>query len=144
MPDEKMDEKQEEKSQEKTWEEKWRRDPLNSIVWAAILIWFGVVLLIGNLGLFNTLNQFLRGGFVQINLEAWSIGFLGAGVILVLEVLARLMIAEYRQPVTGTLVLAAIFIGIGLGNIIGGAVTWALILIALGFGIILRGVARRA
>jgi hypothetical protein len=144
MPDEKMDEKQDEKSQEKTWEEKWRRDPLNSIVWAAILIWFGVVLLIGNLGLFNTLNQFLRGGFVQINLEAWSIGFLGAGVILVLEVLARLMIAEYRQPVTGTLVLAAIFIGIGLGNIIGGAVTWALILIALGFGIILRGVARRA
>ena len=144
MPDEKMDEKQEEKSQEKTWEEKWRRDPLNSIVWAAILIWFGVVLLIGNLGFFNALNQFLSGGLVQINLEAWSIGFLGAGVILVLEVLARLMIAEYRQPVTGTLVLAAIFVGIGLGNIIGGAVTWALILIALGFGIILRGVTRRA
>jgi len=144
MPDEKMDEKQEEKSQEKTWEEKWRRDPLNSIVWAAILIWFGVVLLIGNLGLINALNQFLSGGFVQINLEAWSIGFIGAGVILLLEVLARLMIAEYRQPVTGTLVLAAVFIGIGLGNIIGGAVTGALILIALGFGIILRGVTRRA
>jgi len=144
MPDEKMDEKQDEKSQEKNWEEKWRRDPLNTIVWAAILIWLGVVLLIGNLGFFNALNQFLSGGLVQINLEAWSIGFLGAGVILVLEVLARLMIAEYRQPVTGTLVLAAIFVGIGLGNIIGGAVTWALILIALGFGIILRGVTRRA
>jgi hypothetical protein len=137
MPDEKMDEKQEEKTQEKTWEEKWRRDPLNSIVWAAILIWFGVVLLVGNLGFFASLNQFLSKGLLQVNLEAWSIGFLGAGAILLLEVLIR-------QPVTGTLVLAAIFIGIGLGNIIGGAVTWALILIALGFGIILRGFMRRA
>lgn len=144
MPDEKMDEKQEEKSQEKTWEEKWRRDPLNSIVWAAILIWFGVVLLVGNLGFFAALNQYLSTGLLQINLEAWSIGFLGAGVILVLEVLVRLLVAEYRQPVTGTLVLAAVFIGIGLGNIIGGAVTWALILIALGLGIILRGFMRRA
>ncbi len=144
MPDEKMDEKQEEKNQEKSWEEKWRRDPLNSIVWAAILIWFGVVLLIGNLGFFGAIDQFFNRGGIPINLEAWSIGFLGAGVILLLEVLARLLIAEYRQPVTGTLVLAAVFIGIGLGNIIGGAVTWALILIALGFGIILRGVTRRA
>ncbi len=144
MPDEKMDEKQEEKTQEKTWEEKWRRDPLNSIVWAAILIWFGVVLLVGNLGFFASLNQFLSKGLLQVNLEAWSIGFLGAGAILLLEVLIRLLVAQYRQPVTGTLVLAAIFIGIGLGNIIGGAVTWALILIALGFGIILRGFMRRA
>lgn len=38
-------EKEEEK-QEKSWEEKWRRDPLNVVTWALVLLWLGVVLLI--------------------------------------------------------------------------------------------------
>ena len=47
MPDEKFDEKerekQEEKTAEKSFDEKYRRDPLSAIIWAAILIWAGVL-----------------------------------------------------------------------------------------------------
>lgn len=136
--DEKRDEKQQEKSpQEKSWEEKYRRDPLGTVTWAAILIWVGIVLLLSNLGLFSNLN--LPG---QMRLDGWSIGFLGAGIILLLEALVRWLRPEYRRSLVGNLVVGFIFIGIGLGNILGADLVWPLILIALGLAIILRGFLR--
>jgi hypothetical protein len=87
-------EKQEEK-EEKSWEEKWRRDPLNAAVWALIIIWAGLVLLAVNFGLFED-------SFV----EAWPVFFLGAGVLLLLEVLFRLLVPAYRQPFAGSFVVA--------------------------------------
>jgi len=77
----KEDEKQAEKG-----DEKWHRDPLSAIVWAAILIWIGVVLLIGNMGLLDNLSILGR------RVEAWSFGFLGAGAIVLLEVVVRLLV----------------------------------------------------
>ena len=149
MADEKFDEKerekQEEKSpQEKNWEEKWRRDPLSAIVWAAIFIWAGLVLLANNLGYLSWLPRLLparadeffgAGG-------AWSLIFLGAGVIVLLEVVVRMAVPDYRRPVGGTLVFAVILVGIGLGNLFGWNVIWPLILIAIGLSIILRGFLR--
>ena len=64
--------------------------------------------------------------------------FAGAGVILLLEVLARLLIPAYRRPVTGTIILAFVFIGIGLGNLISWNVVWPIILIAICLSIVVR------
>jgi hypothetical protein len=136
--DEKEAEKREEKSpQEKSWDEKWRRDPLGTLTWAAIFIWAGLVLLADNLGYFQTAGSFLTG------IQAWSLIFLGAGVLVLLEVLARLLFPEYRRNVTGSIIFGFILIGIGLGDIFGWELVWPLILIALGLSIVLRGALRR-
>jgi len=98
-------EKEEEK-QEKSWEEKWRHDPINAAVWAIVLIWGGVVLLASNFHLLDWLPF----------LEGWSLFFLGAGALLLLEVGLRQLMPAYRQPVLGTLVLALVFLAIALGS----------------------------
>jgi hypothetical protein len=131
--------KEEEKEQGKhekedmTWDEKWRRDPLSAAVWAIILVWAGLILLADNLGVFARLEWF----------NAWGFIFAGAGLIVLLEAVVRLLVPAYRRPVGGTLIWGAILIGIGLGNIIGASVTWPLILIAIGVGLLLRGLLRR-
>jgi hypothetical protein len=148
MPDEKYDEKEQEKreeksreeksSEEKNWDEKYRRDPLGSIVWACILIWAGLVFLAYNLGLldFRTIPGFPEG----FNTAPWSLVLLGAGVIVLIEVAIRLLVPEYRRPILGSLIVAVILIGIGLGNLINWNITGALILIAVGLLVIFRGI----
>jgi hypothetical protein len=125
---EEKDEKHEEK-EEKNWEEKWRRDPLSGIVWAAILIWAGLVLLVDNLGFLARIEL----------LNAWAIIFIGAGLIILLEVAVRLLVPAYRRAVTGSLILGLVLIGIGLGNLLSWNVIWPLILIILGVFILVRG-----
>jgi len=127
----KEEEKEAEKD-EKTWDEKWRRDPLSAAVWAIILIWAGVALLAENIGL---LARFER-------LDIWGLIFIGAGVIMFLEVVIRLLVPSYRRPVGGTLVFAVVLVGLGLNNLFGWELTWPLILIAIGVGILLRGFLR--
>jgi hypothetical protein len=128
---EEKQEKQEEK-EEKSWEEKWRRDPLNAAIWAVIIIWGGLVLLASNLEL---LTRFER-------LDGWEVFFVGAGLILLVEIAFRQLVPAYRQPVLGNLILAVVFLAIGLGGIIGSGVVWALAVIAVGVYILFRGLFR--
>jgi hypothetical protein len=125
-------EKEEEKH-EKSWDEKWRRDPLNAAVWAIILIWAGLVLLAGNLGLFDA--------FEGIN--GWEIFFIGAGGFLLLEVLFRLLTPAYRQPVIGNIILAFVFLAIGLGGLVKWGVIWGLVIIGIGLYVLFTGLRRR-
>jgi hypothetical protein len=100
------------------------------------------VLLAANLG---WLGQIGRGipGLPLVQVGAWSVIFAGAGVILLIEVLIRLLLPDYRRPVGGNIFLGLIFIGIGLGEIISWNVLWPLILIGLGLTVLLRGTWRR-
>lgn len=134
--EEKEQEKQQEKQDEKRWDEKWRRDPLGSIVWASILIWAGLVFLADNL---NMLGQF---GVVGI-FEPWSLAFAGAGVILFVEALLRVLIPAYRRPVVGTIILAFVFLGIASGDTIGWGLIWPFLLIGIGLAFLLTGLTRR-
>lgn len=135
--DEKELKKREEKSaEEKQWEEKSRRDPLGALVWPAILIWAGLVLLAANLGLLDTLLGPERNIF---GASTWALIFLGAGVIVLLEIGVRLLVPDYRRPVTGSLIFAVILIGLGLGNLTNWNIVWPVILIILGASILLRG-----
>jgi len=135
-------EKEEEKlekegeKEEKSWDEKWRRDPLGAAVWACILIWAGLVLLAENIGFLGNLTV----GDTAV--EAWPIIFIGAGLIVFLEVLVRLAVASYRRPVGGTLVFAIILVGVGLGNLFGWTVVLPILLIAIGVATLLRGLIR--
>jgi hypothetical protein len=114
--------------EEKSWEEKWRRDPLNAAAWAVIIIWAGLVWFASNLDMFQ-----------DSALETWPLFFLGAGVILLLEVVFRLLVPAYRQPLAGTLILAVVSLAIGLGGLINWNLIWAVALIAIGGYVLLRG-----
>jgi hypothetical protein len=129
---EEKQEKHEEKD-EKRWEEKWRRDPLSAAAWAVILIWAGVMLLAQN---FNLLARIPY-------LDGWSIFFLGAGGILLLEIVVRLLVPAYRQPVRGTAILAIIFLAIGLGGIVDWRCLGPAIVIGIGLALLLTGLFRR-
>jgi hypothetical protein len=146
MADEKFDEKEREKRDEKTAEEKWRRDPLGAIVWAAILIWAGLVFLADNLGYLEALRDLPAQGPVWFigGAGAWSLVLLGAGVIILGEVVVRLLVPAYRRAVTGSIIFAVVLIGLGLGNLTNWNLIWPLILIGLGLSFLLRGFIRRS
>ena len=148
----KRDEKEEKevgKQEEKSVDEKWQRDPLGTLAWAAILIWAGLILLASNLGALDLIEDFARRlPFDLINLpwedgvftvEAWTIIWLGAAAILLVTALVRILLPQYRRSITGNLVLAVVFLGLAIGR-------WEcfgpLILIAIGLGIVLRGINR--
>jgi len=122
-----------EKGDGESWDEKWRRDPVDAAMWAVILIWAGIMLLGSSMGWFDRFET----------LPAWSIGFLGAGVIVLLAALFRLLVPAYRRPIAGNLIFAAILIGIGLGEVIGWVVIGPIVLIGIGAGILLTGIFRR-
>ena len=125
-------EKEDEK-EEKTWEEKWRRDPLGSVVWALILVWVGLALLVNNLHLLDRYEW----------LDVTFLIFVGAGLVLLVEVVVRLLVPSHRRSIGGTLVLAAVFAGIGLGSALNASLVWPFVLIAVGLGMVLRGLFRR-
>jgi hypothetical protein len=121
-----------EKDQGGGWDEKWRRDPIDAAMWAFILIWAGLVLLGANLGWFDDM------GF-----EPVGIGFIGAGVIVLFAVLVRLLVPAYRKPLGGSLILAVVFIGIGIGIATNQwVVIVPLVLIAIGVAALLFGLFR--
>jgi hypothetical protein len=127
--EEKRGEKEEEKRHEKDrgWDEKWRHDPVRTITFAAILIWGGVVALIGN--------------FVH-NWDGWAIFFIGAGAIMIIKALVRLTPA-YRRASGGTFVIGFILLGVGLGWLISWSFVWPIVLILIALLIIFRGLRRR-
>lgn len=125
-------EEKEEKPREKR-EEKGRADWLGAAVFAAILIWTGVVFLLANLGRLGP----YRG------LEAWPFVLLGAAGILLLEALIRLAVPSLRRPVTGTIVFAIILAAIGLGGLVGWGIALPLAVIAIGLALLVRYLLRR-
>jgi len=142
MPDSESksrDEKQEEKQHEK--DEKNRSDPISTAVWGAIIIWAGLVLLADNMGMLSGLAfpGVVVPGVFPFRLQAWGLIFTGAAVIIFLEVAVRLLVPTYRRHVIGSVILAFVFLGIGLGNLISWGVIWALVLIAIGVLVLVRG-----
>ena len=119
----------EEKDRGESWDEKWRRDPIDAAGWALIFIWAGVVLIADNLGYLVSLER----------LSAWGLIFAGAGVIVLLQVLIRLLVPAYRRPVLGSIIFAVILLGIGLGDLVGWSMIWAVALILIGVAYLLRG-----
>lgn len=132
---EKEEEKEEEKRNEKDWDEKWRHDPVNAGSWAAIFIWAGLVLLGQTTG---------WGPDTFYWWQTWSLIMSGAGVILLLGALIRLIMPAQRRRILGNVILGVVFLGIGLNDLIGWSweTTGAIVLIAVGLLIFLGGAFR--
>ena len=140
----KHDEKDE--KEEKTVEEKSRQDPVGAMVWAATLIWAGLVLLANNLGWLDSLGIRLGDRGVDLPFEVeewagtWQVFFLGAGALVLIGVIARLLLPEYRRPILGNLIWAIVLFGVAMGE---WQLIWPLILIAVGVSILFGGIIRR-
>lgn len=126
------EEKTDEKERGQGFDKRWRRDPLATIVWASILIWAGVVFLVDNLG-------FLTG----LPMGAWSVVFAGAGAIVLIEVVVRLVVPAYSRPVIGTFIFGMILLAIGLGEAFGSGLIWSIILIGIGVLYLVRAFTKR-
>jgi hypothetical protein len=136
---EKAQEKEEEKRQEKVADEKvadekdWRRDNLGAVTWALVLIWAGVVLLGGSLDL---------RALAWLHWDrAWGMILVGTALLLGIEISIRLMVPTYAAPIRGLAILAVVLGVLGLSNLLD-VTLWPLILIALGIGILFRGLTR--
>ncbi|MFQ6016474.1 MAG: hypothetical protein ACE5NP_13645 [Anaerolineae bacterium] len=105
-------------------EEKWARDPLGGVVLGFILILAGGVF-------FLVTNQTLTWD------TAWGYFLLGVGVILLLEVLIRYTMPEYRRPIFGRLIFGVILVLIGGSGIVGIEEWWPLLLIVIGVLVII-------
>jgi hypothetical protein len=156
MTEKKMDEKEEKPVEEKDEKELLKhdekveeRDALSRITWSVILIWAGLVFLAVNTGWMNRLlpilpfSHWMPSGFEMFEPGVWGLIMLGAGIILLVEVIIRLMFPTYHRHFGGTLILAAVFIGVGLGNFYNWNLVWPLVLIAVGASILLGGFFRR-
>jgi len=98
----------EEKNRNESWDEKWRRDPVDAAVWALILIWAGLVWLAHNM------EWLWDRGTDGRDEKSVALGFLGAGVIVLLGVVLRLVVPAYRRPIIGSLIFGVILFGIGI------------------------------
>ncbi len=131
--EEKRGEKQEEKG--RGLDEKWQRDRLRALSIAVILIWGGLVALAGTTNFLN--YDWARHG--------WSIFLMGVGVILIIKVIIRTMVPEYRRRIGGSLIIAIILLVVGVGDFVNW--NWGYIgpaiLIIIGLFIVLRGTLRR-
>jgi energy-converting hydrogenase Eha subunit E len=115
-----------EKGRDESWDEKWRRDPVEAAVWAFVLIWAGVAWLLSNYGFWDP--------FLKQDDQWWAIIVFGAGVIILLGVLVRLVVPAYRRPIVGSLIFGLILLGVGLGGM---TENWVAIgpLVLIGIGI---------
>jgi hypothetical protein len=103
-----------------TWEEWTCHDPLDTIMWAIAFIWAGLVWLASSLG--------------YLSEEAWSLFFLGAGALALVELAIRLLVPAHRRDLLGTLIWAGAMFFLG-----GWAYLWPLALIAIGVSILVQG-----
>ncbi len=121
---------------------RWRgRDSLSTLIWALIFIWAGGVLLAENLGYLGALQTRLTdlpGVWSYFGLAGWPLIFLGAGVLVLVEIVIRLVVPAYRRPILGRAILAIVLLGIGLGPITNWGLIWPAILIIIGVALLLR------
>jgi hypothetical protein len=141
--------KQDEKEMQKH-EEKGASDALSGVIGATVLIWAGVVFLAGNLCYLHVFTGILDSLGISpysrdwdmpfFDPRTWQVFFLGAGVIVLFEVVIRLLVPSYRRRMMGTFIGVIVMFALGLGQ---WTVIWPLVLIAIGLSILLRGLFRR-
>jgi hypothetical protein len=123
-------EKDEKDHGEREWDkgEQWSGgDALGPIIWGLIIIFAGLAFAAVNLGMYPWLEWE----------NVWSVIFIGAGLLFILEVIIRILLPSYRRPIRGRIILAFVALAIGLGGLIGWEVTWPLIIVAVGLAIVI-------
>ncbi|MGC9467447.1 MAG: hypothetical protein ACP5HS_02550 [Anaerolineae bacterium] len=132
-----------EKAEEAAFSPSERRSVrLDALFWAAALLWSGGVLLAASLGYLDSLSfrAFDLGWNLPFGNEAWTLVFLGIGVLVGIEIVVRLLVPAYRRNVLGYVVLMIVALSLGFGRV---EAMWPSILIAVGASLLIRSARRR-
>jgi hypothetical protein len=117
---------------------------ISNFAWAFVLLWAGLVFLAENLGYLHRWISTLPGlPASAYGIQAWSIVFLGAGLIFFIEAIVQIFIPGQRKHFTGPLIMAAVGMGLGLGQVFSWSLVGPFILIAIGISFLLRGTVSR-
>jgi hypothetical protein len=126
------EEKRHEK-EEKGRDEKWRKDPLNAITWAAVLIWLGLILIARTTGFMDDYTWW----------KPWAVFLLGWGAIMAIQALLRSIMPGQRWWAPGSLVFGFILIGVGLGMMFGWGWIMPMVLFAIAATILFSAFVKR-
>ena len=149
MSEEKQMNEKDEKELQKHDEKIEENDLLSSLAWAFILIWAGLVFLASNLGWFERLGLVVDSRWVCHSLEdwqsfgVWNLVAMGAGVVFLVETIARILMPGYRRHIIGSLIVALVFISLGFGGWVNWNLIWPFILIAAGVSVLFSGFGRK-
>ena len=110
-------------------------DTLGRVVWGAILMYAGLVLLADQTGYLPTSR----------NADWWSWIMLGAGGLFLLEALIRVVSVDLHGPDLGRLILGLVLLAFGASAVFGVTNPWAwwpVIPILIGVSLLFRGLTR--
>jgi len=109
---------------------------LSSVVWAGLFLWAGVVLLAQHTGTLDSLRTQATelGWLIPSGVDGWTVFFLGAGVIVLAEVVMRLLVSEFGKPEFCTWMGLVMFFAFALGS---WGLFWPIALLAVGAVILL-------
>ena len=126
-------------------EEKYHgRNEIETFAWAFVLLWAGLVFLADNLDYLSRWKLLMPGlpeGFQF--LSAWPIFLIGAGAIFLISALLSVILPGKKHHITGLFIMAAVGLGLGLGQIYSWSLIGPFILIAIGLSFLLRGLFNR-
>jgi hypothetical protein len=104
----------------------WRpSDRIDSVGWAAVFIWAGLILLAENIGYSTQFSWW----------DGWAVFFTGAGIIVLVEMVIRQLKPEYSSPSFWDLIFGFILLGVGLGGYT--IWFWPVVLLFIGLVILL-------
>lgn len=115
----------EEERRARTWENWWTSDRLDAVGWAALFLWGALVVVAESTSFRDDFDWW----------EGWGVFLIGAGVIVLVEAVARLGIPRYRSKFGWTLFWGSAFLAFGLGELASPA-WYALPLVAIALAIL--------
>ena len=129
QPEEKKKEGEGWGKKSKDWD-KWKQDSIDSAGWGLFFLW-GALVTVANVTNFSNNFAWWNG---------WSVFFIGAGIISLIQVIIRLLIPKYRSKWMGNLIGTGILftLGFSLGEWAGLGWIWVILLAIIGIVILVK------
>ncbi len=113
------------KNETKRFDGCFNNDLIDSIGWGVFFIWAAIVLFFESSGYALSISWWW---------DSWGVLFTGAGIIALVEAIARIFNPEYSHGIIRNLICGLFFLSIGLGEKV--VWIWPLLLIFIGFSIL--------
>ena len=115
-----------------------RESPVRFITISALVIWFGVALLLMALDAIPGKITPAVGDDISASQRGWAVFAFGGALLFFLETIARLIVPRWRQPVIYSFMYAVVWLAIGL-SLWYSQLKWLAPAVVIGLGLTLLG-----